>query len=220
MTLMTNADIWHMAWNGCITSSLATAICYPLDTIKTSLQATGKLPRIPHIRSLYRGCSPELMGNVASGTAYWSVYQTMRDCNYSPFLSSITSAAVCNIIDTPFDIYKKQRQLHITTSLHKSIVTRFSLASVCYSTVYNGIYMPLLHHLTIEKDMHRTLAIAICSTTASIATYPVDRWRTRVVAPNTTSIPWYKGLMYRILYGNIYSGLYMHILLYLTNGTL
>jgi len=201
----------EQAWYGCITAGISTAICYPLDSLKTSLQSGRP------IVNYYRGILPELVGAVPSGMVYWYSYSTMRDKGYDTFASSICGAIMGNFIDTPFDILKKQRQLAMKSALSTALCTKFGMLNVAHSVCYNSIYMPLLNYLMKEKEYNKTFSIFLCCCTANTLTYPIDRWRTKVVYGKQLA-SWYKGLGYRLMYGNLYSGMYMHLYLWLSDG--
>jgi hypothetical protein len=201
------------ATHGLLSSVVATSICYPLDTIKTRLQANN-MARYKHP---YRGVLPELLGAAPSSMLYWYSYGKMRDAGYSPFYASMVGAVAGNFVDTPFDIYKKQRQLKLQTGLQLRLFGSFGLLNVLHSVGYNSIYMPLLQYCMKDKGLSKTMSIFICCSVANIATYPLDRCRTKVIYKGELA-PWYKGLGYRLVYGNLYSGLYMHIFLMLSDG--
>jgi hypothetical protein len=204
------------AYNGILASGLATSLCYPFDTIKTQLQSKQPV----NWKVSYKGITPELIGAIPSSFLFWKTYSTMREeYKFTPFASSITAACVSNLVDTPFDILKKQRQLQVPTGLTRKMMTKFGCVNTLHSCAYNAVYMPLLNFLTNDQRWPRTPSIFVCCTTASCCTYAIDRWRTQIVYKQKLAT-WWKGLGYRILYGNIYSGLYMHIFLWLNQGKL
>ncbi len=123
---------------------------------------------------------------------------------------------------------KKKRQIHISESIYKkehiSKLLKFSGMNMSHSVLYNMIYMPMLNYLKNEKGYNNTVSIATCCTIASTLTYPIDRLRTKYIFqlsnPNGKLSPFLRGLGTRIMYGNIYSGCYMHIYLWWSNGRL
>jgi hypothetical protein len=195
------------ALHGLYSAVIATTICYPLDTLKTQLQARQPL----NLRGGYRGLGSELSGAAPSSIVYWYTYGKCRQYDMSTFSASVCGAFVGNFIDTPFDIWKKQRQLKLQTELSNSLLRRFGVVNVCHSILYNSIYMPLLDTL-LKKGWSKTQSIFVCCSVANIVTYPLDRVRTKLITGANLAV-WYKGLGYRLLYGNLYSGLYMHLFL-------
>ena len=201
--------------NGICSSMLSTTFCYPLDTFKVQLQAQQKIQF--NWKSAYRGLKPELISCIPSSYIFWSTYAYSREKNNSIFVSSMLAACTSNFIDTPFDVIKKQRQLQQRDSYRFNVLAKFSVANMGYSCLYNSVYMPLLNYLTQEKQWNRSVSIFSCCSLASFITYPIDRYRTQIVS-QTKLAPFMKGLGLRLLFGNIYSGLYMHIFLWLNQG--
>ncbi len=195
--------------NGIISSLVATSTFYPLDTIKSRKQAG--LP-IYNIKSMYQGIKPELISCVPAGFVYWYTYHKCRENNLSTTESSFISCITSNVIDTPFDIRKKRNQLN--TFIGGNIY-KYCLTNVMSSVVYNIFYLNTLKYLKNEKQLPNFISIAGASTLSSIMSYPLDRLKTSLVYPNKISI--FKGLAYRVLYSNVYSGTYMNIFLWL-NG--
>ena len=203
-------------FHGLCASTIATCACFPLDTWKMKIQAQQPM----NFASSYRGLLPELAGSIPSSLSYWFTYNQLRKQNTSIFLSSVSGAAISNFVDTAFDIRKKQRQLQLPTTQiwgEWQKIRKFSAVNVAHSCMYNGIYMPLLDFLHTKHGYNKTFSIFLCCTIANTLTYPLDRWRTRIVT-NQPLAPFLKGLGTRLLYGNIYSGLYMHIFLWLNQG--
>jgi hypothetical protein len=206
--MSTHSNAYQSIQSGLIASSCSILLCYPLDTIKNKLQIGGPI----FSRHYYRGILAELSGNIPSTITFWGTYQLCRDHQLSIQQSSFLSACTSNLIDTPFDIMKKKRQIHISESIlkreHISKILKFSIMNMSHSVLYNMIYMPMLNYLKNEKGYNNTVSIASCCTLASTNN------------PTGKLSPFLKGLGTRIIYGNIYSGCYMHIYLWWSNGKL
>ena len=218
---------------GVVASLISTTCCYPLDFIKTQVQtsnasSSGVSGSITSLRNasvmrgkwrhVYKGLPAELTGTLPSAYVYWKTFDVMREQKYNTFSSSIVAAITSNLIDTPFDVRKKQRQLFFndnTKVTNIRLISKFFAVNCLHSCTYNAIYMPLLEYLLNDRKMNKTLAIFCCCTTASIATYGIDRWRTQIVYERALPSRWWQGLLHRVLLGNLYSGLYMHILLWM-----
>jgi hypothetical protein len=212
--------------SGFIASTTTTCLFYPIDTLKMRLQHSSTPSALKHfsplkthsISSLYRGLPAELTGSIPSSFMFWYSYSQLREKQqFTPFQASVSSALISNFIDTPFDIRKKQRQLQLKTSFSPSIISKFAVANCGHSMLYNGVYMPLLSYL-LDKKVPKTLSILTCCTAASIITFPLDRLRTQIVATKQLQTQWWKGLGYRLLFQNLYSGLYMHLYLWLSKN--
>jgi len=197
---------------GIVSSLTATATFYPIDTLKTKKQAN--LP-IKFNKSLYRGIVPELLSCVPSSFVYWYTYQKCRENNFTTTESAFISCATSNIVDTPFDIRKKRHQLG-EQFLNKGNIYKYCFANVMSSIVYNLFYLNVLKKLKNDYKFNNWISIAGASTVSSTMSYVFDKWKTNIIYPNKVS--YFKGLSYRLLYGNLFSGLYMTVFLYLSDN--
>ena len=130
--------------SGFIASTTTTCLFYPIDTLKMRLQHSSTLHRFvasdifkkQSITSLYRGLPAELTGSIPSSFMFWYSYSPLRDKQqFTPFQASVSSALISNFIDTPFDIRKKQKQLHLKTSFTPSIISKFAVANCGHSMI-------------------------------------------------------------------------------------
>jgi hypothetical protein len=197
--------------NGIIAGGIATSVFYPIDTLKSRRQAG--LP-ISSYSSLYKGIKPELLSCVPSAFTYWFTYYKCRENNFTTTESAFISCITSNVIDTPFDIRKKRNQLG-DQFLNKGNIYKYCLGNVMSSVVYNLFYLNVLKKLKNDYKLNNTLSIMGASTTSAFMSYPIDNYKTKIVYPN--KISYFKGLGYRLLYCNLFSGLYMNIFLWL-NG--
>ena len=83
------------------------------------------------------------------------------------------------------------------------------------SVVYNLFYLNVLKKLKNDYGYSNTVSIAGASSVSAFFSYGFDRYKTKIVYPNKVS--YFKGLGYRLLHANAYSGLYMSLFLWL-NG--
>jgi len=201
---------------------LSTLFFFPIDTIKSRIQANqfNKLSRYTH---LFKGITPELTSNTISSFAYWSIYKYSRT-HYDPVISSVLSCTFSNIIDSPLDYIKKQRQLGIQYQFNNFFTKQFlyySFLNTSYSIIYNITYMKMLSSSPIEKRNH-LFTLCMASSISAIISYPVDYYRTLLVQHKKTfdRNTFLKGLSVRLLYANLYSPFYMYILLSITNNQL
>lgn len=194
---------------GVIASIASSSIFYPIDTIKTRKQAG--LP-IAYNMSLYKGLKPEILSSIPSGFTYWYTYYKCREYNLTTTESSFISCLTSNIVDTPFDIKKKKNQLNINTGN----IYKYCVGNVMSSLVYNLFYLNTLKYLKDENKFNNVISIWGASTTSAFMSYPFDRWKTSLIYPN--KINYFKGLGYRLIHANLYSGLYMTVFLWLCDN--
>jgi hypothetical protein len=199
------------AVNGIIASVVSTSIFYPLDTLKSRKQAG--LP-LGSFGSLYKGIRPELLSCAPSAFVYWGTYKVSRDKKLTTTESAFVSCITSNVFDTYFDIRKKRNQLG-DDLINKGNIYKYCFANVMSSVVYNLFYLNVLKKLKNDYGYSNTISIAGASSTSAFMSYWFDRYKTKIVYPNKVS--YFKGLGYRLLHSNMYSGLYMSLFLWL-NG--
>ena len=199
------------AINGIISSVISTSIFYPLDTIKSRKQAG--LP-LGTFGSLYKGIKPELLSCAPSAFVYWGTYKLSRDKSLTTTESSFVSCITSNVFDTYFEIRKKRNQLG-DNLINKGNIYKYCVANVMSSVVYNLFYLNVLKKLKNDYGYSNGFSIAGASSISAFMSYGFDRWKTGIVYPN--KISYFKGLGYRLLHANAYSGMYMGIFLWL-NG--
>ena len=199
------------AVNGIIASVVSTSIFYPLDTLKSRKQAG--LP-LGTFGSLYKGIKPELLSCTPSAFVYWFTYKVSRDYNLTTTESAFISCITSNIFDTPFDIRKKRNQLG-DNLINKGNIYKYCFANVMSSVVYNLFYLNVLKKLKNDYGYSNMVSIAGASSISAFMSYPMDRFKTKIVYPNKVS--YFKGLGYRLIHANTYSSIYMLLFLWL-NG--
>lgn len=195
--------------HGVISGLVSSVIVYPIDTIKTRYQA-GK--KIEINKQLYNGMSREILSNIPSSFVYWSVYYKCRDQNLSSVQSVIISSILSNITEIPLDIIKKRMQL----GENRGNIYKYGMYHLSISLVYNMIYIKCLETCKEKYKYGNILSVGISSSISSIISYPFDLWKTNSIVPSQTKL--WKGLGTRIIYGNLYSGIYMNLFLWLNNN--
>ena len=200
------------AVNGIISSIISTSIFYPLDTLKSRKQS-GIPPG--SFTSLYKGIKPELLSCSPSAFVYWGTYYKCRELSLTTTESAFISCITSNVFDTPFDIRKKRNQLG-DNLINKGNIYKYCFANVMSSVVYNLFYLNVLKKLKNDYGYSNIVSIAGASTTSAFMSYGFDRYKTKIVYPNKVS--YFKGLGYRLLHANAYSGLYMSLFLWLNGG--
>lgn len=111
-------------------------ILFPLDTIKTRLQARKSATNaIPKTGAFYKGLLSAMLVSFPGAATFWTVYQNSKaqlelraGPNASPWLLAASHVAAASIADTcvclirnPFEVVKQQMQL----GLHKSTAEAF-----------------------------------------------------------------------------------------------
>lgn len=140
-------------------------IFFPLDTIKTRLQARRVAPiataegihksQLLGARAFYRGLFSAMLGAFPSAATFWTVYQAATDRlkgslpQNSEFLvatgaSTAAEVAVC-AVRTPFEVVKQQMQAGLHTS------TKEALASILRIEGPRGLYSGAA--ATITRDI-------------------------------------------------------------------
>lgn len=196
---------------GCISTLFSSVIFYPLDTIKSRMQINSSFK----LNSLYKGCKYELLAGIPGSIIYWGIYQTCRNKNISIEQSSLLSAIGSSIYETPLDCIKRKQQVFL--GKNKVKIIRYGFATVIQSILYNMIYMKTLE-MCKKKDINKSIGIVSSCSISSIFTYWLDVIKSKCITPQFRNS--YKPFLQFILYKNLYSGLYMHLFLYLTENTI
>jgi len=111
---------------GCFGGLIGTAVCYPIDTVKTNMQSNPKYQfsselyggRSTYIRSLYRGVASPLSGIMLEKSVIFWGYNTLRKNDFSAWTAGLLSGIGTTIIVTPFELVKVRSQIDKTSTLH------------------------------------------------------------------------------------------------------
>ena len=195
-------------WSGICASIISTTVVYPLDTLKSRSQSNIALNK-----SLYKGIRFEYLSSVPSSYMYWMAYKWCREKKYSDTISAASASCISNLIDSPFDLKKKMKQLNLTNN---NIVIKYGLTNMATNIVYNIVYMNSLKYF---KEKNATpISIFLSCNLAGLISFPLDKYKTYLVSRMKTNF--FKGLGYRLLFCNLYSGLYMNLFLWFSNNKL
>ncbi|KAK8792768.1 hypothetical protein WA158_004932 [Blastocystis sp. Blastoise] len=108
--------------SGAFAGASTDLILFPLDTLKTRLQAHKSSLKIKTTSSLFKGLAPALAGSIPSSAIYWCTYEMSKTVFGSqsvpeyllPFvhLSSVAVADICTcLVRNPFEVLKNNVQV-------------------------------------------------------------------------------------------------------------
>jgi hypothetical protein len=105
---------------GCFGGLVGTAICYPIDTVKTNMQANTKYQFYDEIKklgypkyakSLYKGALSPLSGIMLEKSIIFWTYNQLRQNQMSAWTAGLLSGIATTIIVTPFELVKVRSQI-------------------------------------------------------------------------------------------------------------
>jgi len=111
---------WHVPLAGGVAGLVVDLVLFPLDTIKTRLQA--RPPRAPfHAASFYRGLASAMAGSFPAAATFWTAYEAGRAALAPPLdalglgaLAPAGGAAAAELavvaVRNPFEVVKQQLQ--------------------------------------------------------------------------------------------------------------
>ena len=205
---------------GIISAGISTCVFFPIDQIKVKYQVQNKLTLHEFTKGFKGGIRYDLSGALLSGFIYWKTFDFCKQNNYDTNTAILSAVTLSNIVDTPFDWMKRQRQvINIAKDFSKP---RYFTYSCINSYIYNMIYVNIMK----KSDTQSTPWLMFSSMCASCFSYPFDYLRTRVISANSIQSikqPTHhlmKGLITKMCYSTMYSTLYMSIFLYLTKKKL
>lgn len=188
MDFLTNAAA------GALAGMAVDSVLFPLDTIKTRLQARRMGQPVPQ-RSFYRGLLSAMLGSAPSAATFWVGYEGAKarlhqltgvDGKWS-FLAPAGAAAVADImvcaVRNPFEVVKQQMQtgLHASTGAAVRTILRTDgwrgLYAGYFSTVLREIPFDAIEFSLYEKLKHSRKAekaAAAASGTASGGHHAID----------------------------------------------
>jgi len=214
---------------GIYSSILTTSIAFPIDTLKSRFQSNfynqgsfinNKQGSKFSLKGLYKGIAYEYASVAPSSFVYWSIYKKCRERQYSDTYSAGLSSIFSNLVDTPFDLYKKNKQLSLnemtTSKLPISLVSKYFGTNLLCGSIYSIVYMNTLRKLKDETG--QGVAMLTSCSLATMISYPLDKYKTYLLSGVKTNF--FKGFWLRLLYCNMYSGLYMTLFFYFSGNSL
>ncbi|KAJ4977901.1 hypothetical protein NE237_008681 [Protea cynaroides] len=140
---ISTGSVLKSALAGGLASALSTSLLYPVDTMKTRVQAStlsfpeivSKLPQIG-VRGLYRGCFPAILGQFSSHGLRTGIFEASKLLlvNVAPALPEIQVQSVASFCSTvlgtavriPCEVLKQRLQAGIFDNVGEAIVGTLS----------------------------------------------------------------------------------------------
>jgi solute carrier family 25 S-adenosylmethionine transporter 26 len=111
-------------------------LLFPLDTLKTRLQAKEAFARSRAFSGLYRGLAPQLLASAPQAALFFTVYEAVpKDTHLLPAVLAETAACILRV---PTDILKVRMQVR-SKSLKAIAKTLWATEGIC--GFYRGFAM-------------------------------------------------------------------------------
>ncbi len=201
---------------GGVAGAFTDTMLFPLDTVKTRLQAGGGgSTTSPLFRHMYRGIGPAALVAAPSAATFFAVYDFGKLNWFSDThvghggAAAVAEIAAC-LVKVPFEILKQRKQADAVGSawaLAKSIYQKQGVrgmyaglgATVAREIPFGFIQMPLYEWLKkkVKKNDEELLTNpqacacgAVAGGVAAFATCPVDVWKTRLMLGEKNASVW------------------------------
>ena len=121
---------WHVPLAGGFAGVFVDAILFPLDTIKTRLQARGSLRAPVGAAAFYRGLASAMAGSFPSAATFWTVYEFGRSYAevagagvFAPALGAAAADVAVCAVRNPFEVVKQQMQSGMHKNAREAVLT-------------------------------------------------------------------------------------------------
>ena len=156
---------------------------YPLDTLKTRIQAANGFLASGGFARIYSGLSPVLLGSVPSAALFFSTYEAVRKHTNSILMASVAGETVACLVRVPVEVYKQNRQVHQTLSICRQkglwALSATWLRDVSFSATQFVLWE------TAKPYCGPWIGGALAGGLAALITTPVDYWKTQIIlSPN------------------------------------
>lgn len=121
-------------------------VLFPLDTLKTRLQAESGFKKAGGFRGIYNGLGPQVVGSAPQAALFFLTYETIK--HYServlphtamPFVymfgASVSEVVAC-LVRVPMEVVKQRKQ---TTMANKSSI-KILMSAYKYEGLFKGLY--------------------------------------------------------------------------------
>lgn len=188
---------------GGVAGTLTDITLFPLDTLKTRLQAGGSGGIV--IRGLYQGLGPAALASAPSAAIFFATYDSMkRLCPDTPVghgqAAAVAEVAAC-LFKVPFEVAKQRLQagmngsaIHVLSSIYCAEGVRGCytglFATMAREIPFGFIQMPVYEFLKRRVSQWKgstlsTVEAGVCGAVAggmaATATCPIDVWKTRLM---------------------------------------
>lgn len=150
MSLQIDTSKNHMLWSaflgGGVAGLFVDVVLFPLDTLKTRLQAEQGFKNAGGFRGIYKGLGPQVVGSAPQAALFFLTYESVK--YYSEPLvppgamplvymlgASISEVMAC-LVRVPMEVVKQRKQ---TSVGHKSSI-KILRAAYKYEGFFKGIY--------------------------------------------------------------------------------
>ena len=209
-----NGDpVWVSLVAGGVAGTFTDISLFPLDTVKTRLQAGGNtnLFSSSMFRGLYQGLGPAALASAPSAALFFGTYELGKkyfpDTPVGHGQAAVGGEVVSALFKVPFEVLKQR--LQATKSESAWTVFRGIYTREGYGGVYAGlgatlareipfgfIQMPVYEFLkkfVRKNDQEELTTVEACSCGAvagglsAAATCPIDVWKTRLMLGNANA---------------------------------
>ncbi|KAJ7600739.1 mitochondrial carrier domain-containing protein [Mycena floridula] len=199
----------HALMGGALAGTAVDLLFFPIDTVKTRLQASQGFIKAGGFRGVYRGIGSVVVGSSPGAAAFFSTYETMKhNLPLTGPLNHVVSASVGEVaaclIRVPTEVIKSRTQTllnpssfsalsHVLktdgiTGLYRGFAITI-MREIPFTSIQFPIYEMLKSYiLSNEQKKTRNLSMpqaALCGSTAgaiaAAVTTPLDVLKTRVM---------------------------------------
>mmetsp|Transcript_66643 Transcript_66643/g.171547 ORF Transcript_66643/g.171547 Transcript_66643/m.171547 type:complete len:297 (+) Transcript_66643:106-996(+) len=191
---------------GAVAGTVVEAALFPLDTVKTRLQAgvgsLGSLCAARGARSVYSGVGLSSAGSIPASALFFGTYEYSKDHCGNVMLASVLGEVVACGVRVPVDLMKQRMQTGLVLTAREALrelrATRVSTLSMSFrilvvrDATHSGMQYPMYESLKSAAAKHRGLRhsedlsvsdSAVCGCAAGVTsatiTTPLDVLKTR-----------------------------------------
>jgi len=150
MALQVDTAKNHMMWSaflgGGVAGLFVDVVLFPLDTLKTRLQAEQGFKNAGGFRGIYKGLGPQIVGSAPQAALFFLTYESIK--YYSEplvpkgamplvymFGASVSEVMAC-LVRVPMEVVKQRKQ----TSLGNKSSMKILMSAYKYEGFFGGIY--------------------------------------------------------------------------------
>ncbi|KAJ6409366.1 hypothetical protein OIU84_008959 [Salix udensis] len=177
---------WQYMISGSIAGLVEHMAMFPVDTVKTHMQAIGSCPIKSVPSSLYRGIAAMALGAGPAHAVHFSVYEVCKkhlsrdnpNSSIAHAVSGVCATVASDAVFTPMDMVKQRLQLGKTTVLMNAPFTAVYFAT--YEAAKKGLMEISPESANDEKWVVHGTAGAAAGALAAAGTTPLDVVKTQL----------------------------------------